>query len=332
MDSGDVTAVVLTLGEATTERAIASLRTQTMPPAEVVMVEGVRPPHAALNRGASQVQTPFFVEVDADMVLDPTCFETLRSAVRPDVGIVVGQLRDPLVAGAVTGIKLFRTRCLDDARWRDSVIQDIDFYRRLVQKGWATAQVLVPDRRPDHRHTLGEHRPDYTVDYTYSTYHQLGTRWRYYRDLHMLTRRIGLLRRSAHPLAPVARLALGHGTFTLEERDIPKRPPGHEERAILDAVAASPADPASLDAATLLELEPEDALDRFRVLGCTLRAAADHHNVAAWLRALARTPAEDSALAEVGLCGGVLGDSSAESARELLDDMRRGLRDTRAEG
>src|SRR3954454_15548745 len=108
MDSDDVTAVVLPLGEATTERAIASLRTQTMPPAEVVVVEGVRPPYAALNRGASQVQTPFFVEVNADMVLDPTCFETLRSAVRTGLGIVVGQLRDPLVAGAVTGIKLFR--------------------------------------------------------------------------------------------------------------------------------------------------------------------------------------------------------------------------------
>jgi hypothetical protein len=323
----DVTAIVLTLGEGTTGRAIASLDAQSRPPAEVVLVEGVTPFHVALTQGASQVRTPFFIQVDADMVLDPTCIETLRSAMRPGLGIVVGQLRDPLMAAPITGIKLFRTDCLAEARWRDSIIQDVDFYVQLAWRGWATANILAPDRH----HSVGEHRPDYTLEYTYSTYHQLGARHRYFRDLLMLTRRIGLLRRSPHPMAPVARLALGHGAFSLEERDVPKTPPDADEREVLSSVAAAGATPERLDAEGLLGLPPEESADAFSRLGASLRAAADYRGVAAWLELLEQPAAEDTWLAEASFCHGVLAGTAAGPVGGLLDDMRRGIRDTVAD-
>lgn len=49
----DVGAVLLTLGEPTTGRALASLRCQSAPPRQPVIVDGVTPFHAALNEAPS---------------------------------------------------------------------------------------------------------------------------------------------------------------------------------------------------------------------------------------------------------------------------------------
>ena len=62
-------------------------------PAEIISVAGVRPFYRALAAGAARVTTPFFIQVDADMVLDEACIERLRDAMTPEIGITVGQLR-----------------------------------------------------------------------------------------------------------------------------------------------------------------------------------------------------------------------------------------------
>ena len=51
---------------------------QTLPVADTIVVRGVSPFHCALNAGAAQVRTPFFVQVDADMTFDDTCLEDVR--------------------------------------------------------------------------------------------------------------------------------------------------------------------------------------------------------------------------------------------------------------
>ena len=65
--NSDITAVVLSTGEAYTDRAIASVQRQTLPVADTVVVRGVSPFHRALNRGAAQVRTPFFAQVDVGL-------------------------------------------------------------------------------------------------------------------------------------------------------------------------------------------------------------------------------------------------------------------------
>ena len=49
----DITAVLLTIGEETTQRAIDSVKKQTLPPQEIIIIENVTPFHKALNLGAS---------------------------------------------------------------------------------------------------------------------------------------------------------------------------------------------------------------------------------------------------------------------------------------
>jgi hypothetical protein len=59
--ANDVSAAVLSTGERTTQDAIASLHRQTMPVRDIIMVRDVAPFHKALNAGAAQVKTPFFI-------------------------------------------------------------------------------------------------------------------------------------------------------------------------------------------------------------------------------------------------------------------------------
>ena len=93
----DITAVVLSIGEETTARAIDSVRRQGLPAKEIVTVQNVSPFYKALNTGASKVNTEFFVQVDSDMILDENCLEDLRACMTGDVGLVLGGLRDPLM-------------------------------------------------------------------------------------------------------------------------------------------------------------------------------------------------------------------------------------------
>lgn len=265
----DVSVVVLSNGEATTGRALASLERQTLAPAEVLRVDGVRPFHRALNLGASRVSTPFFVQLDADMVLDSECLERLRDSMAPDVGIALGALRDPLM-GNIAGVKLFRTACFAEVEVRDSITQDIDFSYALGDRGWLTRYLIR--HAPDGVQTFGDHLPDYTPEYTYGTYHQLGARYRHRRDVAGVQWRMGVLRRSGHPMAPAARLGLGHGLFCTEERDAPKRSPTAEELAVARGL---------------------------------IEGGAGYRGALACLRELARRDIRTSWLAEASLCDGL---------------------------
>jgi hypothetical protein len=204
----DVTALVLSIGEPYTERALASVKCQTVAATETIVVRGAVPFHAALNQGVTQVRTPFFIQVDADMILDTRCVESLRAAMAPTVGYVVGLLRDPLL-GRIVGVKLYRTACLRETPFPGSVSPDTDALKTLRAGGWAVAHALCWDSR----HTFGRHEPDYTLPYTYAKFLVTGVRHHYRRNGRATRGLFRQLCQSEHPLAPLAMAAVAHGLF-----------------------------------------------------------------------------------------------------------------------
>ncbi|MEA2369317.1 MAG: hypothetical protein QOH38_2035 [Thermoleophilaceae bacterium] len=305
----DVAAVVLTVGEPTTSRALASLRAQTLPVEEPAMVEGVRPFHRALNAGAARVGKPFFLQVDADMVLEPECAGVLRRAMGPDVGIAVGALRDPLT-GKIAGVKMYRRECFRHLQLRDTLAPEIDFYMGLAERGWRTACVSGG--------ALGDHRPAYEPEYVFGTFYLLGARYIHREDMGGLGWRLGRLRRSLHPMAPVARIAIGHGVFAREEHDVAKPRPSVADSRFLHELAAAPdgeVPPPSIG--HLLALEPRQLVDGFSELGATLRATS-HAGLRGCLRHLADIDHESSLLAEVALGHGALAATPAPLPDAIL--------------
>ncbi len=216
----DVTAIVLTVGESSTQEAIDSLNRQTVPPRHIIVVRDVRPFHNAMNVGVEQVKTPFFVQVDADMILDPHCISTLRNAMHRHVGIVVAWLRDALME-QVVGIKLFRTECFEQAKFSDSISPDTDFVDAVGRAGWKTAYIGELGRGElDRWATFGEHRPAYTPSYTYRKHLIEGCRYRYRRSINGFRWRLNRLESSRHPSALVAQIGLVLGLFLENEQDL----------------------------------------------------------------------------------------------------------------
>jgi hypothetical protein len=323
----DVGAVVLTLGEPDTDRALASLRLQSLPIDEVAVVKGIRPFHCALNIGAERVGSPFFLQVDADFVLDPDCAATLRNAMAPDVGATVGALRDPLM-GPIAGVKLFRRSCFASSRMPDTISPDVDFLTTLERLGWQTRYV-TGGRAWSEAHTLGAHRPVYTVDYVFGTYYLLGARYVWRGDALGLLWRFGQLRRSPHPLAPVARVAMAHGMFSGEARDVSKPAPANADASFLRALAQradsgdSTTSPAADDALRQLDsLSTVALLGVFLHVGSSLRATS-HAGFRDCLHALAESTHPRSWLAEVAVAHGALSNSMGPVPRETMATLEQ---------
>lgn len=208
----DVTAVVLSLGEPSVERALASIARQSLPFADVVRVEGVTPFHRALNEGAARVRTDFFVQVDADMILDDDCAERLAACAASEVGAVIGMLRDPLY-GRVEAIKLFRTAEITRLGFDDSISPDTDYLGRMERAGRYMVYALRHDGTPEHWHTFGEHRPEYEPLFTFERNKRDGRRIRHRGEADSVRYHLDLLHRSLHPCALVAEVGIAHGLF-----------------------------------------------------------------------------------------------------------------------
>jgi hypothetical protein len=303
----DVTAVCLTLGEKTTERALESIARQTLPVADTIVVEGVQPFHRAFNLAAARVETPFFVQVDADMVLDPTCVADLRAAIHPEAAIAAGLLRDPLL-GKLPAVKLFRSAALAGQLVPDTIAPDVDQYHLLRGAGWLTLFVLGRrGRRLSTRYTFGEHRPTYDAAYTYGTYHLLGSRYRYQRDRIAFGWRQARLRRSGHAMARLARLALGEGLFAHYGSDVAKTHPGSDGADFLEELLAGGGrEHAASLLEGLLEAGDRDVFEGFYELG--LSGGRDRLGAAVrqTLDVLSNHGGEHAWIAEIGFARGVL--------------------------
>jgi hypothetical protein len=316
--TSDVTAVVLSIGESYTDRALASVRRQTLPAADTILVRNVSPFHCALNTGAAQVQTPFFIQVDADMVLDDTCFEELRTLMCNGVGIVSGFLRDPIL-GRTHGIRVYRTECFERVRIRDSISPDMDFGLDIAHLGWVRVYALkYRGEWTQHCHTFGDHRPDYTPHYTFCKFLLEGVRSRYRRREGRVHRIFHQLRKSDHRVATLALIAAAHGLFQREQRDllVPyERTPAFEW---LDAfLAAADGGPNAADAeADGTTTDSHEHFKRAYARGVTYHRRGASVAFLGELHGLKQRSDLAAWLALVGLCHGLFHDHYSDAAAD----------------
>ncbi len=215
----DVSAVLLSLGEPSVGRALASIERQSLAVSDIVRIEGVTPFHRALNEGAARVATEFFVQVDADMVLDDDCVERLCACTSSEVGAVIGMLRDPLY-GRVEAIKLFRTAEVQRRGIPDSISPDTDFLSGMEAGGRYMLYALHHRTGPAEAwHTFGEHRPEYDALYTFERNKRDGRRLRHRGSAEGVRYHLALLHGSRHPRALLAEIGIAHGVFLDWEGD-----------------------------------------------------------------------------------------------------------------
>jgi hypothetical protein len=131
-----LTVFVISTGEEVLDDCLAALEAQTRP-VRVERIDDVFPMSAAFQAMPDRCETPYFLQVDADMVLEPFAAELLHDRLRrtgPRVFQVSGQLYEEGfgVGGAVKCWKrsLFRWFSFADVRTVDR-----DLYRRTRRFG-----------------------------------------------------------------------------------------------------------------------------------------------------------------------------------------------------
>jgi hypothetical protein len=312
--TSDVTAVVLSMGEDYTTRAIASVAQQTLPVRESILVEGISPFHRAINAAAACVRTDFFIQVDADMVLDAACVVGLRQCVTANVGVVCGHLLDP-IRGRVPGVKLFRTRCFERHRYRDVVCQDSEFITDLARDGWVRVDALrYQSASPEGRHVFGTHEPAYTPLYTFSKFVVEGVRSRFHPHQYRFLTLLRQLRGSTHPMVPLAIIGLAYGLFVHAEHDLLKpyvRTRAFEiiERFLCESCSGPPA--------ATQELVSHDVERTFRHahhLGTYLRREGAGGAFLEQLHQLRLPEDLGSCVALIGLCHGLFQETTNDGA------------------
>ncbi len=327
MLTSDVSVVLLSIGESTTARARASIARQSIDVADIIDVQDVRPFHRALNDGARRVATEFFAQVDADMVLDAHCLESLQLAMSSDpaIGVAIGFLRDPLV-GRVSGIRLFRRACFDDSEFRDSISPDTDFLESINARGWRDVYVLRFDRGiGSELHTFGEHLPDYEVAYVWRKHQMEGARYVYRGLAWGLEWHLGVLETSAHPVAPLARVAMLQGALSgviddqlgRETRDASLR----DWQSFRSTTARAPA--LLLRALSALVLEPIAAYRACHAVGRMLRQRNAWPTFDRAISLISRSGAPHGWVAQAGLCRGIMpqGETQRSEDERLLRQL-----------
>ncbi len=209
-----VTALLLTIGETTFQGVRDAVERQTTPFDDVVVVENVSPFTSAFNEGVSRIKTPFFVQCDADMVLDSTCLEVLLSHVAPKTGMVVGYLRDPL-QGRVRGVKLFRTHCCKLYPRVNRSDRELVFQNELQRNGWVIEYV------EENGITVGTHEPDLRdLVYHFERFKCKGAKIHARGDWYDLAFRLMQLTRTEHPeVAQMSAAALICGCHVVIKED-----------------------------------------------------------------------------------------------------------------
>ncbi len=176
--SSRITAAILTVDPSRSFPAcLESVHSQNLPPCTVEVIRNVSPFSRASQQALDRIATEYYVQVDDDMVLHPTCFERLFFLMETEHHCAqsVAQLSDP-VFGTVTGVKMYRTEPVRSVGFfplRGEKGCERHMTEQLQTLGYVTARS---------RSIEGVHHPEYSTRDMYWKFHFLGEQLRYYPD------------------------------------------------------------------------------------------------------------------------------------------------------
>ncbi|NNE07275.1 MAG: hypothetical protein HKN20_01810 [Gemmatimonadetes bacterium] len=138
-----------------------------------VVVDRVAPMSRALQRMIDQCETPFFVQVDEDMLLEQFAVRSLyeRMIASPsETAILTCHLFDVHAERLIYGIKIYRHAIVKEYPYRNVEACEFDQIRRFRKDGFLDARIPIEDPRRRSSHTLGVHDAFWTPRAIYERY------------------------------------------------------------------------------------------------------------------------------------------------------------------
>jgi hypothetical protein len=178
--SGDLTVFVTTVGAPTFEACVHLLEWQDCRFA-LRIIRNVAPLSAAFQCMLDRCETPYYVQVDEDMLLYPHAVRTLYEKMRakPDgTAIHVELLFDTHVRMNIYGVKIFRHEIVKRYPFADTDGCDVDQNKRLAADGFAVSLAGPTGGDRPHDGALGLHGTRYTPREAFYRYLKLSRKTR----------------------------------------------------------------------------------------------------------------------------------------------------------
>jgi len=167
-----VTAFVTTVGAPTFDTCIRRLADQDSL-FELEVIDHVAPMSAAFQRMLDHCRTPFFVQVDEDMLLYPAAIRTLHQQIttaEPDVAMYCADLYDVHLRRCIQGVKIFRHDVVRDYPFEGIDSFEVGQLRRMAEAGWRYVASATSGSSPQPGRTLGLHGVEWTNTSIYERY------------------------------------------------------------------------------------------------------------------------------------------------------------------
>ena len=177
--SKKVTVFVSTVGAPTFAACVARLRAQDSS-FRLQIIDHVAPMNAAFQRMLEECRTPYYVQVDEDMLLYPHAIRTLYEAIEragAKVAMVVADLYDVHLGRCILGVKIFRHSLVRRFPFAANDAFETDQLQRLAAAGYSYQQTS-PGTAPVPGRTLGLHGTRWTPSSIYERYATLERRRR----------------------------------------------------------------------------------------------------------------------------------------------------------
>lgn len=182
--SADMTVFVSTVGAASFPECIACLERQDCR-FRLEVIEGVAPMSAAFQVMMDRCQTPYYIQVDEDMLLHPHAVRVLYErilAADANVPLVVAWLWDAHLGHCIQGVKAFRHSIVSRYPFADVQSCEKDQLRRMAEDGHHHQR--PPETTPAQHDpgTLGLHGTHYDAQSIFERYSTLEQRRRRHPD------------------------------------------------------------------------------------------------------------------------------------------------------
>jgi hypothetical protein len=167
-----VTVFVATVGYPTFGNCLEHLRAQDSR-FTLGIIDHVAPMSAAFQRMLDECTTPYYVQVDEDMLLYPHAVRTLYqrlAGMEPRAVQYVAALYDVHLERVIYGLKIFRHTVARRYPLRDVHGCEWDQVRRMRADGYVDVRVPLEGATRDSEHTLGLHGTFWTPEAVYLRY------------------------------------------------------------------------------------------------------------------------------------------------------------------
>ncbi|NOS78022.1 MAG: glycosyltransferase [Nitrospira sp.] len=158
------TVFVLTVDDPAFQSCMDALDKQEGHPCKVDIIRNVSPFSAAAQEMMTRCTTPYFIQVDEDMVLHPDAVSRMERQIAQapsEVGMICFHLYDEDRECPIQGVKIYRTELLRRVSFQDLKASEMNLLDQMGEQGirW----VLHPD-------ILGRHGTTYTPESIYRRY------------------------------------------------------------------------------------------------------------------------------------------------------------------